>query len=166
MSKKQKQLDDARLEELALKAKRELERRGCVRKADNLDPPFMTKDELIEALDISFAMFQAVKAKWLELGIPITYTNAGQGWCSGYFVGFPGEQAQMAIHKHAMIAGLIEGIETDMMLMGKSGSMKDAEQYFMLSSFNPSGVANAARALGKAFDKSVEDILLELTTGE
>lgn len=153
---------DARLEELAWKVKRELERRGCVRKADNLQPPYMLKEEIMEALDISLPIFKAVRAKWLELGIPITYTDAGKGWCTGYFVGFPGEQAKMTIHKHNMISGLLESIEDDMMLLGKSGSMKDAEQYFLLSPFNPGGIANAARALGKSFNKSAEDILLEL----
>lgn len=155
----------AELEELALRVKRELEKRGCVRQADNLAPAYMTKGEIMEALDIDLPTFQGVRAKWLELGIPITYTSEGKGWCSGYYVGFPGEQAKMAIHKHAMIAGLLEGIEDDMMFLGKSGSMSDARQYFRLSPFRANGIANAARALGKAFNKYAEDILLELGPG-
>lgn len=115
---------DQMITDMAHQVMRFLKDSGAVRKADNVEPPWFSKDEICDRCDIPPAMFGAVKERAWELGEPLCH-----GYFTGWYVGFAGEQMRCMVQHHAVIAGLADSASRGFMAFGKSGTLKEGADY-------------------------------------
>ena len=148
------QEQDAMLEEMALRIKRLLDQKECIRKADNVQPNWMAKEDICEYLEISPSMFTAAIDRAGELGLPLCYD-----FMTGYYVGFPGEQAKIGMAKYRAGVGLINSSRKDFVNLIQSGSKEDARQYLLLGGFDGEKFFKAFRGVNKPLPVQVEKAL-------
>lgn len=122
-----KQERDEMLTALAYNAARHLRSVGAVRRADNVDPPTVSVQELCEVLEIPESMWSAVRNRAWEEGLPLVF-----GYFSGYYLGTKGEQARLFVHGYYVMRGMAEAITEGFVSLSRSGTLDDAERYARL----------------------------------
>lgn len=124
MTAKQK---DQMITDMALQVKAYLKDSGAERKADNIPmkkDDCRTVDEICVACDIPPSLWQNVKVRAWDLGIPLTH-----GYFLPYYLGTDGEVARCIIQYFTVVNGLIRSLSQGFMALGKSGTLEDAAKY-------------------------------------
>jgi len=118
---------DQMLTDMALQVVNLLKGHGCVREADNVEPPWLTIEDILTQCDIPPSLWRSVKVRALELGYPLTH-----GYFTGYYIGRDGEQARSVVQQYTTLRGIAESSCETIMAIGRSGKLKDAEKYARL----------------------------------